>query len=822
MNDKKTPAPVRPRIKVDIKEIEQLRENLAEIESLWGDLLYVEWTADGCGRMNELTRRIYNDPLLKKLPNLTKAADALSLRLGSVIEQGEHPSAELRLEIDARIRVLKWKVEALKEGGKASERAQAEAKRQEEGDREGVLSARPLVYLFDPDTEYAATLSLQMGQNGYEVETFSKLDDLLAAFAQRAPSALVADAFLHEDGVDVLDAVSELIGRDDDKIPLLFIAARGDYVSRHKGWAAGGQAYLMKPVNVPALVGKLDELTQSSDLEPYRVLIVDDDMMVSQFNAQVLQQAGMKTYVIQEAKEIMKGLMEFKPDLILLDLYLDDCNGFDIAELIRQEEAFVNVPIFFLSGEKARDVHLQALQVGADDFLVKPVDREWLVSVVRSRIKRGRALGARIKYMGRRDSATGLYNRGYFQRRLEQLLLDQPPGSLGLIYVTLDGYDGLRTLLGVAGLERLVADVARIVTLAATSEDLTARVEDYGFMVLSHRRHWEHFVNLAELLHKRIGEYRVPGLEQGNTITATVSVGLCKREESSLIIAEVEETGSDAAREGGNRVAIAPSLAAIAELQDDHKNHLTQLVENAQAGRVHLAYQPIVSAQGDGVERYEVLFRISNELGEELPVGKLLAAAGRAGMMKKIDQGVLRQAMVSAKKRFDQGRLATLFVKVSADSLDPDHLIKLVNHDLKNRGLPGEILVFLLPTKGVRKRAAVVGPLIGKLHDMGCHVALDHFGENDADLKLLDDLEVDFVKFHSVLAQEINHHNPKKMENLQRWVNEVRQRNAGTILGFIENASSMTIAWQLGVDLIQGNFVQPAEGHMTFDFVANS
>jgi diguanylate cyclase (GGDEF)-like protein len=825
MNETNPPSesqvPAKHRIKVDLAEIERLQQDVVNIENLWGELLYVEWTATGCSRMNELTRQIYDDPLLKKLPSLTKAADALSLRLGSVIEQGDHPSAELRMEIDARIRVLKLKVAALKNGG-AKDKPDSELIEQGEPGS-GSISARPMIYLFDPDEEYAANLSLQLSQNGYEVENFCKLDDLLAAFARQNPAALIADAFHHEGEVDVLDSVSELIGRDeDDRIPLLFIAARGDYASRHKGWAAGGQAYLMKPVNVPALVGKLDELTQTTDLEPYRVLIVDDDIMISQFNAQVLQQAGMKTYVIQEAKEIMKGLMEFKPDLILLDLYLDECNGFDIAELIRQEEAFVNVPIFFLSGEKARDVHLQALQVGADDFLVKPVDREWLVSVVRSRIKRGRALGARLKYMGRRDPVTGLYNRTYFVRRLEQLLLDRPPGSLAVIYLTLDGYDGLRTHLGVAGLERLVADVSRVITTAATSEDLVARVEDYGFMILSHRRHWEHFVNLAELLHKRIGEHRVAGIDKGNTISATVSVGLCKKEESSLIIAEVEETGSDAAREGGDRVAIAPSLAAIAELQDDHKNHLTQLVENAQAGRVHLAYQPIVSAQGDGVERYEVLFRISNELGEELPVGKLLAAAQRAGMMKKIDQGVLRQAMVSAKKRFDQGRLATLFVKVSADSLDPNHLIKLINHDLKNRGLPGEILVFLLPTKGVRKRAATIGPLIAKLHDMGCHVALDHFGENKADLKLLDDLDIDYVKFHSLLAQEINHNNPKKMENLQQWVVDVRNRNAGTILGYIENAGSMTVAWQIGVDLIQGNFVQPAEGHMTFDFVANS
>lgn len=811
-------SPKKRRIKVDVSEINAVQGRLTELEELWSGLQHIRWDREGLVRLAEAAAEIVALPLMKKLPSINIAADTLSMRLAALVEVGDRPAAEMLAEIHTRVRILKWKVLALK-----GELTEDDKLAEHDEDRDfGTTrsSARPLVYLFDRDAQQRAQMALQISQNGYEVSDFEQLDNLGQAFKQQKPAAIVADAFFEEAGLDGLEAISNLAAEAGKRIPVVFIAALGDYESRRRAWGAGGDAYLMKPVNVPALIGKLDELTLSSEIEPYRVLIVDDDMMVSHFNSQILQQAGMLTHIVHKAPEVIKGLMEFKPDLILLDLYLDDCNGFDIAELIRQEEAFVNVPIFFLSGEKSRDIHLQALAVGADDFLVKPVDKDWLVSVVRSRIRRGRAMGARLTYMGRRDAMTGLYNRSYFIRRLERLIIDPPQGKLGVLYVMLDRYGDLRGELGAKQLERMIADLARLVVHSVTNEDLVARVADNSFMVLSQRKHWEHFINLAELLHKRVGEYRLSDKERTSSLSCTVGVGLCKKEESSMIIAEMEETVADAARAGGDRVQVAPSLAAIAELQDEHKNNLAQLVENAQAGRVHLAYQPIVSAHGDGVERYEVLFRIANELGEELPVAKLLSAAQNAGMMRKIDMGVLRQAMASGKKRFDRGHMATLFVKISIDSLDPEHLIKLVSHDLTVRGLPGEILVFMLPTAGVQKRWTKVGPLVDQLHDLGCHVALEYFGENRDDMLLIDRIRVDYVKFHPKLVMDLNaRNNTKHLEAMQNLVRELRERNVSALMGYVEDANTMTLAWQLGVELIQGNFVQPAGGDMTFDFM---
>jgi PleD family two-component response regulator len=86
----------------------------------------------------------------------------------------------------------------------------------------------------------------------------------------------------------------------------------------------------------------------------------------------------------------MLQLVEFAPDLILMDMYLPDCTGLELAAVIRQQASYVSVPIVFLSAETNLQKQLQAMELGGDDFLTKPIAPEHLVSVVTARASRSR------------------------------------------------------------------------------------------------------------------------------------------------------------------------------------------------------------------------------------------------------------------------------------------------------------------------------------------------------------------------------------------------------------------------------------------------
>ena len=74
-----------------------------------------------------------------------------------------------------------------------------------------------------------------------------------------------------------------------------------------------------------------------------------------------------------EPVKVIKSLREFKPDLILMDIYMPEVNGIELTTIIRDHKEFVTIPIVFVSGEQNTDKQLDALSVGGDDFIAKPI-----------------------------------------------------------------------------------------------------------------------------------------------------------------------------------------------------------------------------------------------------------------------------------------------------------------------------------------------------------------------------------------------------------------------------------------------------------------
>ena len=152
-------------------------------------------------------------------------------------------------------------------------------------------------------------------------------------------------------------------GRD-TPVPVVFLSAHDEFESRLEAARAGSIAYLCKPVNIGNLIDKLDSLTSTKPLEPYRVMIVDDSVALTAYHTAVLEQAGMVVKAVNNPFNVIEALLEFTPDLILIDLYMPECNGTDLAKVIRQLDAFVSIPIVFLSAESNLDKQLFAMGLG--------------------------------------------------------------------------------------------------------------------------------------------------------------------------------------------------------------------------------------------------------------------------------------------------------------------------------------------------------------------------------------------------------------------------------------------------------------------------
>ncbi len=118
--------------------------------------------------------------------------------------------------------------------------------------------------------------------------------------------------------------------------------------------------------------------------------MVDDEEHLARHYALILEQAGMTVRAIHDPLLVMDTVHDMEPELVLMDLYMPGCTGFELAQVLRQRDTLAGVPIIFLSSESRMEKQRKALKLGGDDFLTKPVDAAYLVSTVSSRIARAR------------------------------------------------------------------------------------------------------------------------------------------------------------------------------------------------------------------------------------------------------------------------------------------------------------------------------------------------------------------------------------------------------------------------------------------------
>lgn len=317
-------------------------------------------------------------------PEVSHTAAAIERIISDNADNPGFPDSPARAALEAGLSALKA---ALAAGMSAAAGLEAPSFAVDSPPTGSAPSAR-LLYIIEPDRQVASQLADAFSRSGYESRIFSQPAAAGLAAAQEFPVAMIATIEFPQ---EVLEPLRTAAG-EGNEIPLVFMNGDTDFNTRLKAVRAGAAGYFPQPVDAMAMVDLLDHIASSEPTRPYRVLLVEDDGSLAGFYAGVLAAAGMETRIVTEPGQIMAPLLEFQPDLITCDINMPQCNGIELATLIRQQPEFLRIPIVFLSGETNLDKQAQALRQGGDDFITKPVTPAALVSAAQSRARRYRSL----------------------------------------------------------------------------------------------------------------------------------------------------------------------------------------------------------------------------------------------------------------------------------------------------------------------------------------------------------------------------------------------------------------------------------------------
>ncbi|HEX2595654.1 MAG TPA: EAL domain-containing protein [Luteimonas sp.] len=547
-----------------------------------------------------------------------------------------------------------------------------------------------------------------------------------------------------------------------------------------------------------------------NDDEAYRVLVVEDDASQALFAEGVLRGAGIHTQSVRNSNDVMPAMDSFRPDLVLMDLHMPGMSGTELTGVIRAHAAFAHTPIVFLTGDQDPERQFEALEIGADDFLSKPIRPRHLMAAVHSRIKRARMLARQRGEDAVRHPVTGLFHRPHLLRALGAALKARSPGSA--LFVEIQNTAILRERYGYAGFEQLMGELAR--RLAQLSEPFgCARLNDSAFLVDATGSDDQGTQALARTLRDRIRQspFEFDGMPQ--RLAAAIGLGSLAHFSDPGDLLDALEQATRAARSDptgiSTHVPKQPSATGEDALVADIRTALRD-------GGLELSFQPVVAVAGGQDAQFQVLLRMRDADGNLHRAGKLVPAAESAGLMPDVDRWVLEQSIALMQRRRDEGRAVRLLVSQSPRTLARDLHAQWLQEMLASHGIEGPSLVIDLRLDDALLHSITLRQFCEQLVPAGVQFCLSQYAQGPEADVLLEQLPLGYLRLSPRYSDA--HADPALRDELRGIIDRAHRLGLQVIGPQVENAQSAATLWMSGIDLIQGNLVQQANEALDFDF----
>ncbi|MFP4409313.1 MAG: diguanylate cyclase [Spirochaetaceae bacterium] len=397
----------------------------------------------------------------------------------------------------------------------------------------------------------------QISVFGIEVHTVEDLDAVVESEDNPGVGFLLLSLpYLRSRLEQVTDLIERKRERKDLQLRLFVFAEEDEFEGRLESVRAGADAFFLLPVDVSDVVDRIERIAGEFSQEPLHVLIVDDDPEQVSNTALTLQSGGMITSVATDPTQVIPIMIENKPELVILDMYLPGCTGAEVARLIRQEDAFVGIPIIFLSQEQERAKQLRAIESGGDDFLTKPVDPHRLAHLVRTRAGRTRSM----RRLMERDSLTGLLNHSYLLEVLEREMqrAARIDGALSFAMIDIDHFKSVNDTYGHLVGDHVLRSLSRLLSERLRKTDTVGRYGGEEFGVVLFNTNPEDARRILDELRESFE--RISFHAAGEEFSVTFSCGLAQfpeRSEPNSLVEAADHALYVAKENGRNQVVLA-------------------------------------------------------------------------------------------------------------------------------------------------------------------------------------------------------------------------------------------------------------------------
>lgn len=503
------------------------------------------------------------------------------------------------------------------------------------------------------------------------------------------------------------------------------------------------------------------------------IMMIDDEPLNMEVLQVHLEAAGYSRFVsISDPRVAMKAIEKHVPDVLLLDIVMPEVSGLDIMQELQRRPALTGIPVIVLTSENDARTKLRALELGATDFLAKPLDPSELALRMRN------TLGSRswqLRHM-RMDALTEVPNLVCLTSLLEREFgrLDSQDTSSVLASFNLNGFKVVNQSLGTAGgdavlwavRERLILHFGRndpsLVETLSLSGDHTscvARIGSDQFAVLMTSLEPDTMATeAASRVSRFLKSMAEPIVVEGQNVFISANAGLARLGHDACTPAElltVTATAMNSSRDlGDNRCAFyATDMDVSARKRLTLENGLRSSLDGDE---LFLVYQPKVDVETGNLGGAEALARWNHPtLGLVSPV-EFISLAEQNGMIVPIGRWVMHEACRQTKVWIDEGYTDfKIAVNVSSRQLQEPDFLDSIRAILDETGLAPAALVVELTENMIMDNAEANVAMLQSMRDIGVGLSIDDFGTGYSSLAYLQRFPIDQLKIDRSFVSEI-------------------------------------------------------------------
>jgi len=524
-----------------------------------------------------------------------------------------------------------------------------------------------------------------------------------------------------------------------------------------------------------------------SILKNITILYAEDEKDLREVTHQILKGFTKKQYVAQNGQEGLELFRKYEKeiDLIITDVNMPILNGLDMVKEIKKIN--INIPIIVATAFSNKEYLLEAIDIGVDKYVLKPIDIAKLLQVMSQSL-----VYHELKDLYT-DKLTNLPNRNKLKKDLEE------DAQHLVALLDIDEFSTINDLFGEKIGDTILFELANKLKDYFNEDDYTVyRIEADKFTIVDkgNNQNIEEFYDFCKAFIHKIEKESL--LIDEDEIDINITIGIAQGDGAKAF--KYSQRVINYARTKLQKIMIYNESFKIQQSFEENIKWVKQLRIGFRENLFQAYFQPIVDTKTKEIFKYEALIRYITKEGVEVAPFHFINVAKKTKLYPNIIKIVIQDAFKLIKNKNKK-----VSVNISFDDIGNEETTSFIYEILEKNKEYSQFLEFEILESEEISDFDEVSKFITEIKKFNCVIGVDDFGAGYSNFNLLTLLDIDFVKIDGSLIEKIN--TSKDLEIIVNTIaNFSKEFKVKTVAEYVSNEDIYNKIKELNIDYCQGYY----------------